>query len=78
MPELMLSAQASGADSKPFLLPADVYCGATDVGQPASSGVAFGVAYVIPVLGCLSTEITFCHSSSADLTGTTFTVRLPQ
>jgi hypothetical protein len=76
--QFVLSADAPGANSKPPILPANIYCGGMNIGQPLSSGTTFGVAYVVPELGCLTTDITFSHDSTAYLTKITFAVRLRQ
>ena len=76
MHKLVLSTQAPGTDFKPPLLPTYNYCGAMNIGQPPSFGMTLGVAYVVPKLGCLSTEVTFCHNLV--LTKDIFAVRIPQ
>ena len=62
MPQLVLSAQASGADIEPFRLPLDNYYRATDIRQPPPLSMLLGVTDIITRLNCLSTKLTFCHS----------------
>lgn len=76
MCQFMLSAEAPGANSKPPILPANTYCSGMDIRQPLSSGTTFGMAYVVPKLRCLATNITFSHNSTACMTKITFTAKL--
>jgi hypothetical protein len=76
--QFVLSAEAPGTNSKPLVLPANIYCGGMDIRQPLSSGTTFGVAYVVSELGCLATDITFSHDSTACFTKIAFPVRLRQ
>ncbi len=62
MPQLVLSAQASGADIDAFRLPPYNYYRATDIRQPRPPSMLLRVTDIIAKLNCLPTKFTFCHS----------------
>lgn len=64
MPELMLSAQASGAEIKPSLLSINNHYSTMDIRQPLPFSMSLRMANLITELGCLSTKITLCHNSN--------------
>ena len=60
--QLIPSTQASGTDLELSFLAIDRHSGALNIRQPAPSGVAFGVAHIVPELTGLSAEFTLCHN----------------
>ena len=79
MCQFVLTAEAPGADFKPSILPAaNTHCSGTNIGQPLPFGMTLGVTYVMPELGCLATDITFSHNSTAYLTKIAFAAKLRQ
>jgi hypothetical protein len=76
--QLMLSAEAPGADFEPPELPVNIYGSGTNIGQPLPIGMTLGVTYVMSKPGSLTTDITFSHNFAACLTKIAFTARLRQ
>ncbi len=62
MPQLVLSAQAPGADIDAFRLPPYNYHRATDIRQPRPPSMLLRMTDIIAKLNCLPTKVTFCHS----------------
>ena len=56
----MLTAQAAGAQINSFRFPVKYNCSWLDVGQPAPSGMLFGMAYPVAEVYRFATDVAFC------------------
>ena len=65
--ELLMRAQASGADTKTGLFPVKDDGGPVDVGQPLPLGMPVGMTHVVTGLGHFSADFALCHVSSFTL-----------
>jgi hypothetical protein len=56
----MLTAQAAGTQIDSFWFPIKYNRSWLDIGQPASSGMLFRVAYPVAEVCCFATDVAFC------------------